>query len=235
MNYKYLQHSKTKYSRNKGMTMIVAIIIIAIVMIFTFSLMLVTYTLYASQNKNIASQKNREAANSLSIAIREELTSDTASDDSWLWKYLRCNLYQNDTWPYYEPSVSGHESEYAYRYFNLKKNANYDVDGFPGSIQLCIYWCIPEDPDRAEAIKVSELSTNDKDGSYLYIEIICESGSQKYTVTDKYKIDISGFDLTNPEDLSEQNRLGIMQRSSNYNPMDLDVDNSEKWRFVFDS
>ena len=65
-------------SNNKGASMIVAIIIMGILIVFTFSLMLVAYTLYASQTKNIASMKCSESANTLSQAIEDELSDENA-------------------------------------------------------------------------------------------------------------------------------------------------------------
>ncbi len=234
MKSEYSRYSKTKYFKDNGATMIVAIIIIAVIMIFAFSLMLVTYTLYASQNKNVASQRNREAANSLSIALKNELESETAYNDSWLWKYLRCNLYQDNTWPYYDPSDIGHDSAHAFRYFNLKKNANYDVDGYPGDIKLCMYWCLPDGVSISNADKVSEISIDKKNNAYLYIEIICETASQKYTKKDIYIIDVSGFDSNSIDDVSKKSNLEIMSRNKIYNPMNLYVNPNEKWELKHD-
>ena len=55
-----------KKKNNKGAAMMLTIIIIAVLVVFTFSLILISYNLYASQNKNLSSDRNAEAANSLS-------------------------------------------------------------------------------------------------------------------------------------------------------------------------
>ena len=54
---------KTEYmiisskKRNRGAAMVIAIIVVAVLMIFAFSLLLVSYTLFATQNKKVASKK----------------------------------------------------------------------------------------------------------------------------------------------------------------------------------
>ena len=221
--------TKKRFNSNRGTAMIAAIIIIAVLMVFTFSLMLVTYTLYASQNKKLASQRNREAANTLSVALRNELESDTANSDSWLWRYLRCNLYQDNTWPYYNPDAP---SEDAYRYFKLYKNNNYNVDGYPGSIKLCIYWSLPKGVSLTGNQKLADLPVDDKKNAILYVEIICETAKQTYTVLNKYKISVASFD-SNSEDESEQRTLEKTASDNRFNPMSLDIKDNEKWRFKF--
>ena len=67
---------------NKGATMVVCIMIMAVLIIFTFAVTLAAYTLYASQNKNIASMRCSEAANSLSAALDEELQDPDAAQKS---------------------------------------------------------------------------------------------------------------------------------------------------------
>ena len=225
---------KNSYNNN-GTAMIVAIIVIAVVMIFAFSLMLVTYTLYASQSKKVASQRNREAANSLSIALRNELQSEEAYKNSALWKYLRCNIYQSATWPYYDKTKENYTSDYAFRYFNLKKNANYNIDGYPGSVKLCVYWCLPKDAVISEGEELSQLSVDRKKDSYLYIEIICETGGQTYSIKDKYKIQINDFDDNNPDHDAEKNMLSSIESDSKYNPMGLNINENEKWEFIYES
>ena len=129
-----------KGESNRGASLILAIIIIMILIVFTFSLMLIAYTLYASQNKNISSLKCSEAANSLSVALDDELTYEDETNniypeiESYLYRYIRYNICQDDkTWPYYvDDNKIGHDKKAAYRYFNLKFNSSkpvYDSDG----------------------------------------------------------------------------------------------------------
>ena len=131
------EEKKTSYLNNKGATMMAAIIIMAILIVFTFSLTLIAYTLYASQNKNIASMRCVEAANTLSIALEKDLTYVYESDvdpidknslyperESFLYRYIRYNICQDDvTWPYFvSDGTENHDRKAACRYFDLKYN-----------------------------------------------------------------------------------------------------------------
>ena len=230
--------NKTSYVDNTGSSMIVAIIIIAIIMIMTFSLMLVTYTLYASSNKKAASERNASAANSLSIALEKELMSDDAINKSWLWKYLRCNILQDNTWPYYDPDDENHSADAAFRYFKLKYNNNYplndiDINGFPGSVTLCMYWMPPEGTSYQNR-DISSLSIAERSNIELCIEVICDTGSQSYSVKDTYEIAISELNLDIDSDQQLNKKLDGFKTDRNkslYNPMKLDINPMERWTF----
>ena len=235
-NKKKMIFIKNKYLNNNGATMIVAIIMIAILMIMTFSLMLVTYTLYASSNKKAASERNSVAANSLSLALEKELTAEDAIDNSWLWKYLRCNILQNETWPYYDSEYSGHTEDDAFRYFKLKYNNNYplngiDIDGFPGDVTLCMYWTPPAEASY-NGRDLSGLSISEKTNIELCIDIICDTGSQSYTVKDTYEISISELMLEIDSDQRMKKKLDAFKTDKNkslYNPMNLNINSMERW------
>lgn len=217
----YLFSSSQK--ENRGAAMVVAIIVVAILMVFTFSLLLVTYSLYASQNKRVASKKNSEAANSLSVAMRTELSNEEAFVDSDLWIYLRCHLFQDD-WTFYDPSIDGHKEADAIKSFEMKANPNYyrddsgksTIDGYPGLIKLRVYWMLPKEieskmkNDETEMDFVKNLSLSDlrnntitvsgsdktseyKSGIRLFVEITCESASQSYTVKNEYHLTYGPF------------------------------------------
>ena len=198
-----------------GAALIFAVIVISILIIFTFSLSLIAYTLYASQTKNIASMRCREAANSLSVALGDELTyEDTVNNkypesESYLYKYLRYNLCQDTTWPYYvSDNTVGHDRKAAVRYFKLssngakkvydadmevKKDADGDgilvrdsgVEGLPGKTEVAVYWMLPDGTE--EDIQPGSLSS--RKGIRLFIEVTCEAASQSYTVKHEYIID----------------------------------------------
>lgn len=191
--------------------------------------------MYASQNKRAASLRCSEAANTLSVALEQELTNDKAYERSYIWKYLRFNLLQNTdvTWPYYKPDEDNRVE--AYRYFNLKDNKNYNIDGFPGEIKLCMYWTLPDD-SILEDDKISSASIDERSGCYLYIDIICNSGSQSYSVTNKYRIDISEFDMNDDEDKHQKSTLNTDSTYSEYNPMSsvITYNNTEKWVYEFE-
>ncbi len=199
---------KTSYKKNRGAALMMTIILIGIILVFAFSLLLVSYTLYASQNKRAASMKCSEAGNSLSVALEDELTSSNAYKNSTLWKYIRCNaLIDTQTWPYYDPddTTGDHGEKEAFRYFDLVQNANYKdpVEGLPGSTKLCIYWTPSDDTLnqlRSNTKGFDELSMAERDGAYLYIRIITESAGQTYVITNKYKVNISELDVVNNSD-----------------------------------
>lgn len=182
-----------KRNNNSGATMIVAIVIMGLLIVFTFSLMLVAYTYYSSQTKNTASLRCSEAANSLSLSLKEELTSSNP-ENSELYRYLRYNLCQTDTWPYHKDGLDGHGKE-SYRKFDLKYNsARTDVDGIeglPGNTLISIYWELPDGVTDTQVFASDY--TDKRNGIKLYIDVTCESGSQSYTVTSVYSLELSKY------------------------------------------
>ena len=242
---------------DSGATMIVAIVIMTILIVFTFSLTLIAYTLYASQNKNIASMRCSEAANTLSKALGDELTYQNDAEnrypefDSYLYKYIRFNILQdNKTWPYYDPQESaGHDKASAYRYFDLMYYNNkqaYDenmnkkdgetvdsVEGLPGKTTVCVYWMLPEGVDPA-SVPCAKSDLTSKKGVRLVIEVTCEVASQSYTVEREYVLETLTYQiLTNSKDRNRYNYLFNTELGkSSLNPLGLvqgDYEISEKW------
>ena len=228
------KHSKLNRDE-RGAALIFMIIIISIIIIFTFSLLLATYNLYASQNKKAASLRSSEAAKSLSVALEKELTDEKAYENSGLWKYLRFNMMEDNTWPYYDPSKSDHTEKYAFRYFNLKPNSNYNVDGFPGEVELCIYWELPANFSIPEGKTIKDLTPEQKKEFKVTIEITCTTGNQSYTVKNKYLVDVTSFTIA---DVDEKALLLSDYNDKDYNPLKFGEDDfkfEEKWHFRFDS
>ena len=253
---------KKNYIRggDRGAALMVAIVIIGILMVFALSLLLVTYTLYASQNKKAASQRNSEAANTLSVALTTELTEGINKNgvkqdpsECELWRYLRFNLCTDKTWPYYNPGEAGHGETEAFRYFNLNYNfvSKYfdapsateqdplsGMEGFPGKVQLCIYWCLPSDIDEPDKINdfFSGQGANGKSGVKLYIEVICETGSQTYVVKNKYVLSENDFGST---DTRLKSALKKYADEKAYNPLQLKTEDginlNKKWTWSFES
>ena len=203
---------------NKGATMVVCIMIMAVLIIFTFAVTLAAYTLYASQNKNIASMRCSEAANSLSAALDEELQDPDAAQKSHLYQYLRFNLCQSDEsyWPYYSGGAN-HTREYACRYFDLNYNENKVtgwMEGFPGSIKLCIYWELPPLEDGSGTKTFSDISS-DKNNVRLHIEITCEAANQSYTVENIYRLEETNY----PDDEYEKKYLIALNKDDEDNTL----------------
>ena len=224
----------------------VAVVIIGILMVFVLSLLLVTYSLYSSQNKNVAGTRNSEAANTLSIALTTEL--EQSASDSALWRYLRFNICNRGTWPFYQPGLEGHGETEAFRYFDVNYNfvSNYfaapsnteqdplsGLEGFPGKVQLCIYWKVPPNREgEAESYAETLYDGANKTGVRLYIEVICETGSQSYVIKNEYILNEADF-------LSGQYKLksalkGFVDREE-YNPLGLEIDLNKNWTWTFNS
>ena len=201
----------TKKENNQGVALIVCITVISILIIFCFSLLLVSYTLYASQNKNLQSDRNAEAAKTLAVSLRDELAE--GSDQSYLCNYLRYNVQQeSNSWPYYEVNkegneVAGHGSADAKRYFNLTKTEGVNIEGYPSQVELCMYWMRP--------VKKPE----ERNKTRLFVEITCNSGSQSYTIKCEYVLTILA-EPSNPV------------TSFSINPADNPVDTGESWRWT---
>ena len=205
-----------KENKDKGVAMVVCITIISILVIFCFSLLLVSYTLYASQNKNNQSDLNQEAAKSLADAFRQELTE--SNEKSNLMKYLRYNVYQN-SWPFYEPGVDGHDDVDAKRYFTIEKNGTSDIAGYPGKVEVCMYWTLPEgatsfDPSADSAAK---------NHLHLFLEITTKSGSQSYTILSTYELSVRVGTSTYPD----------QSIYANFNPANNTINREEKWVWKF--
>ena len=250
---------KHTYQINKGVTMIVAIIIMAILVIFTFSLTLIAYTLYASQNKNVASMRCAEAANTLSVALENEIMYVSETDDIYpekdsnLYRYLRYNLCQDDVmWPYYiADDVSGHDKKAACRYFDLRYNiekkqnvipsgggtssveAVESIEGLPGRTIVCIYWKLPDNAGVTKEQTAKEYLKN-KDGLKLFVEVTCEAANQSYTVTKEYILKTSSYTAfeTEKSDIlsySLTHSGNVFTNPCNF--VESDIKPTEKWEW----
>ena len=213
---------KIKKLNNRGAAMMVAVVIIGVLMIFCFSLLLASYTLYASQNKNAASKRNSEAANTLSKALDTELTRGNDTEkDSALWKYLRCNLNQTG-WGSGEIKYFDMNYNNSSTYFNAE---NPTLNGYPGKVQLAMYWKPPKG-------KTEDDCRTDPSGIRLTIEITCETASQVYIVSNQYVLSAAPYDTADYDDRNLQYRLQQVIQNSNYNVNGYDeglIDSNTKW------
>ena len=213
---------KGKKIDDRGVAMMVCITIIAILMIFCFSLLAVSYNLYSSQNNSMQADKNAEAAKSLSMAIREELTAD--SEDSLLCKYLRYNIITGfDTaknpdkvmpsWPDYKPGSANHEAADAKRYFKLNKSDSVSINGFPSNTEVCMWWTAPE---------------SEEEKAHLFVEVECRSGSQSYVVCSEYELwQVGGKNNAIVSTYPTTSTQGAI------NPAKNSIDRRYKWRWKF--
>ena len=234
-----------KKQYNKGAAMVVSIIIIAVLMIFAFSLILISYNLYAAQNKNLATMRNMEAANSLSIALQYEITEEDAWKNSNLWNYVRFNMFDVDnpvtSWSYYSSKKEGetgyevgHDKDTVARVFMLDSNSG--VEGLPAETTVKMYWSFPEGVSASEYQLVTDPETKMelKNGARLYVEIQCNTASQSYKVTDIYKLDIE--EMIVPDDNAKQVQLDA--ESARYMTEDeynTRINRNEKWTWIHEA
>ena len=242
---------------NKGAAMVLTIIIMAILIVFVFSLILVSYNLYASQNKNLASSRNSEAVNTLSLAIKGELTDENASNTSNIWKYVRTNVAytpeQSDyagfdgwkDWPYYDASGNDadHSAEKAFRYFTLDNNPH--IEGMPAETTVCMYWTLPLESDGVTEISEKTLfdrlsGGGNPKGVRLHVVIKAETGGQVYETEDIYRL--TAKNTNTPEEIINVNKLfkndSVYDVCEHYpnnlsesNPAD---DLTEKWTWKYE-
>lgn len=214
---------KRSYQKEKGMTMIVAVVIMAILIVFTFSLTLIAYSLYSSQNKNLSSMKCAEAANTLVVALADELCYEDAATerypeyDSYLYKYIRYNLFHSSqTWPYYKKNDEDHNATKACRYFDLNYNTKkkvYDengeekkqeneegeqtsvnVDHVEGLPGKTVVCIFWELPSGATTTQAE--GDVPVAGTKLTIEVTCEAASQTYTAKKEFLLEIRNYKST---------------------------------------
>ena len=223
---------------NRGAAMVLTIVLILVVLIFAFSLILVSYSLYSSQTKNLSSARNSEAVNTFSAALSSELTDSNAYNKSNLWKYLRCNIANMDSngnfpdWPYYAEDEDGYEipthpKEYAVRYFTV--NQNESIEGLPAVMRVGIYWMLPEDINEADFLR--DIASDDLDtrlgalnGIRIVIETTAETGSQVYRVEDTYRLSVA--EAAETEYVRE---VEMLAGNSINNPANHSIDAREKW------
>jgi hypothetical protein len=212
---------------NKGSALVIVTIIIAILITFTFSLLLILTTFYNTENNKIYSMRSSAAAESLSDVVNEQIQDQ----NSTLYQYIRYNLIQDDTWPYFDPTCSGHTKDDAIRYFDLKTNEN--IPGFPNKIILGIYWELPDNHDnnseRDEAILPSEITN--KNGIKLHIEIICETVDEMYSLENLYELNVSTYNS------DEEEQLNLFRTNSSdpsLNPFNFNFEEDlEKWEWKY--
>ncbi len=207
--------------------MMVTVIIIAVLVIFTFTLILISYNLYASQNKNLSSRRNAEAANSFSTALEDELTDTAAVMNSSMWQYLRFNIAYKSSdpddlwndWPYYK----GDNEKEAYRYFRLDKNT--DIEGMPSEVIVCMYWELPagKTADEVNASNIIEDGTSSRSGITLHVETTCTTGSQSYKIVDTYTLSVIKWSEEDNQLKSALNTVG--QKTT----IGHSIDKNEKW------
>lgn len=184
------------WKNKKGSALLIAIVIMMAVMMLSLALLLVSYSLFATANKQQHVEQCKELAQSLCKELEAELTIQPFANYTEqkealdagkypLWFYLRYNIWQS-SWPYYNAEERGHTATYAYRYFDiaLGDEAVNAVD----DISVLMYWESESDAEEA--------------GTPLVVQVTCKKGRQQSTITSTYELVIGSTDYADaPMDL----------------------------------
>ena len=210
---------KKRVIKNKeGSALLIAIVIMMVVTMLSLALLLVSYSLFATSNKQNNDEQCRTLAQSLSLELEKEITispfekyemQKQAHDDGKypLWFYLRFNVWQSN-WPYYNAEERGHSDGYAWRYFKLNADES-SAATVVDDISVLIYWESEADAQKA--------------ATPLVVEVTCKKGSQQYTVKSTYELVIE----VDPYEDAQ----GMVTVSSPYNPLNNQIDSGEIWNW----
>jgi hypothetical protein len=216
---------KKKRQQNQGTAMIVAIVVGLVLMVFALALLLLSYSLFSSAVRQSTQTKCRELAKSLDKELRHEITdpcydsyelqlADAAQGKNVnnLWFYLRYNIWQSNSWPYYNEQENGHKEADSYKYFSLDVS---DFNGMADKVTVIIYWEIDSDNPQTE--------TN-KDYTRLHVKIETEKGDSSYTLESVYILNVSAYDAT-AEDLVDT------VTNTEINPDNNNIYVNERWKW----
>ncbi|MBQ8912507.1 MAG: hypothetical protein IJ054_00485 [Lachnospiraceae bacterium] len=225
--------NKKLYKDNRGSAMIVAIVVSIIVITFTLSLLLVSYSLFVSNQRKVTQSQVKELSKSINIEIGDELTTprfddkqalidginnvdgaDYCSDDYNMWYYIRYNMFQTN-WPFYrDETTAGHVKTNAYRYFkiNLTGGNTSEYAAIADDISVCMYW-------ECEEFDI-------KDEALLTVEVTVSKGGQTSTTTSYYELTVNKFSDAASGDM-ENNTL-----NEAFNPAGNKIDLTEDWTWT---
>lgn len=180
---------KKALEQKEGSALLIAIVIMMVLTMLTLALLLVSYSLFATANKQQGMEQCKEMAQSLSRELEEEITGTDVdfstydemktayeAGESPLWFYLRFNLWQSD-WPYYNEEERGHTAAYAYRYFDINTGTGKEaVADALDDISVKMYW---EGENDAE-----------KEDTSFVVQVTCQKGKLKSIITSTYELTI---------------------------------------------
>lgn len=189
-------------NKKDGSALMVAIVIMIVLMFLALALLLVSYTLFATANRQQNLSQSRELAQTISRQLTEEITvlpPEAGHESEYpVWKYLKENIsiaanrnVVPAKWPYYEPGKYRHEKEDAYRYFKLDSLLLGGVDSKlkDGGNQLldnttvAMYW---ESDNTNPDINMDEA----ENGIILTVMVTCNDNNEETTVTTQYELSV---------------------------------------------
>lgn len=190
-------------SGRNGSALIIAVVIMIVLMFLALALLLVSYTLFATANRQQNLSQSRELAQAISRQLAAEITISTPDEgqESDLWKYLKDNISISanrdaipSKWPYYEPGKYRHEQDDAYRYFKLGSsvltgvNENIAADGnkLLSDTTVLMYW----ENDRMDDNNTGLTDAEVADGTVLTVVVTCNDNNEETTVTTQYELNV---------------------------------------------
>lgn len=185
---------KRNIQNKEGSALLIAIVIMMVVTMLSLALLLVSYSLFATSNRQNTSEQCKVMAQSLSRELEVELTSpqfekysdqkNAMDNDQYpFWFYLRFNVWQSN-WPYYNVDEPRHSEEYAYRYFTIDPETAGMKDVID-DISVLIYW--ESDADTFE--RWTKYGIDDAiDETLLTIEVTCKKGKQQSTIKSTFQL-----------------------------------------------
>lgn len=195
---------KSYKSDNRGSAIITGLVVSAVLMVLCLSLLLVSYSLFLSTSNTVSDMPNKEMLVSAAEMVEDEIVSHNVeihdgvftiiSDQSEeeievdipeLWKLIYEGIV-NETWPYYDPNVSGHTEEETSKYFRITAI---------GSVKIIVqlYWEHP---------KGDSWDTNAPDGALLNAIYRLYDNEGKVLVKIEKKYKLSG--IKNTVQISDQ-------------------------------
>jgi hypothetical protein len=213
-----------KKKQNQGAAMIVAIVVSVVLMAFALSLLLLSYSLVSSVSGNVVETQCKELAKSVSEEIGQELMDvnydsyddqyAAAGNENNLWFFLRYNLWQDGTWPYYSDMEAGHYAADSYRYFRLNEADYGDSSLNVDRILLTMYWEIDSDQPAEET---------DKSFTVLHIRVEVERGDYAYALDSAYALTVTSY-----VDESDDGDMATVE-NADINPQGNEIVRDEKW------
>ncbi len=187
---------KRLLKKKDGYALMIAMVIAVVVMLLSTLLLLVSYSLFASANREQDLAQSRELAQTVSRQLGKEIMVDVAAaggaeTDYPLWMYLKNNINISEnkntpptSWPYYENDTAFHDEKEAYRYFTLDAtglSADPSVAGIAEDLrkntEILMYW----ECENADAAYTTDVT--------LTVVVTCRSNGEETTVTNRYQLD----------------------------------------------
>lgn len=219
-----------KLKEKNGAALVIALVIMLLLVMLSAALLLASYSLYNTSYRQRNVEQCKEIAQGISrelhaeimakkflteTEVREALTpkNDSTNSEYPLWAYLRCNLWQS-SWPYFNEEEARHQKSDAYRSFTLDYTGS-GAEKIPGEVTVVMYRESSRDDDE----KINGGS------SEFYIEVTCQIGKQKSTITSRYELVVTLFDKEADPDAHRWTPVG------SFNPANNEINTNEKWEF----